>query len=891
MYILHVLIKHSMRLLPYAGSSVGSSETLYTNAYDYETNGSDDVEGYAVIPLTKTLAKLPKLQPKTPPSPLGPKPPTPIAIPATQEDVWGSVPPRADKVPQQHSTEEYAVVSPTRQVREASPGPLSSDDYNHIVHSPTTINTQTHTGADENSKLGGLERNGSENVEKSAVPLARASAKIPKRQPRKSLPKPPTPTEENTVPLRQDNVPQQQPTEEYAVVSPTTIVTMVSPLSFVDYNHTVHSPTPQTHPATDEYSKLSRSDDLTTSPAHDPLQLPQEYSVITVPVVSPPPTGNPTQQAGYSQLAGGAQVEAEYNIISDEPRQQLSTTKPKVKAKKAFQKVKEGQLQSKRDRYDFTAYSEDLVPMTSQRATEKPSPPAKPYRPPLTYQRTDAPGMPQYPSRQGPAIERDFSPPLSNQELERTGYETVNTMLEPEEDTADGGTTVPPRKTVISPKVEVDIDLINQIQTVMDGKREPDSEESSYGNQLIIEAVRPENTESEDCPKDPRVDGLVLSSTDMFTVPQHAIPGHLGYCDIDLKPPEQHQPVKEETINPGAGMVEGDTITVKHNSYPNAEGYCNLALNSSPSQTSVSGALANDHALYCDIDESSLSNVSGRNESLLDASEQPNSVNSTSHTYELVPYSPKTPPKSLLEDANPPATKPKPRRLKSEIDSTTQEETKVDKKSLKKAVTVDVPQRPARKAPPRRAPPPPPVQAAVDDNVLPRRDTSPRVAGDIATLPRGLSLLKSSPTTNNRDISLSSQQQAKSKTPSSKGLFSPKHEGTSPKLLLRFFGKKQSNSHDTSKINWRKKSLRANKDNPAVSPGTKARKLPATGRTCQDLPVPALDTLDDDDTDLYATIQETLQKPLPSPLASASPKLVSCVLCFVFMYVYGSRGS
>ena len=445
---------------------------------------------------------------------------------------------------------------------------------------------------------------------------------------------------------------------------------------------------------------------------------------------------------------------------------------------------------------------------------------------------------------------------------------------------------MPPRKRVGSPKVEIDIDLINRIQA---GKCEPEGEESSYGNQIIIEAVRPENTENQYCPEDPRV-GLVLSSTDMFTVPQHAIPGHMGYCDIDLKPPEQHQPVEEETMNPGAGVIDGDTISVKHNSYPDAEGYCDLALNSSLPQTSISGAQTNDDAFYCDIDESDPRKVSGGNESPLDEFEQPNNandVNSTTHTYELVPHSAKTPPKSKLEDAIPPATKPKPRRLQgeiAEIDSTTQEETKVDNKSLKKAVTVDV-QRPAPKARPRRAPPPPPVQAAVDDNVLPRMDTGPRVAGDIATLPRGQSLLKSSPTTNNSDISLTSQKQAKSKKPTSKGLFSPKHEGASPKFLKKIFGKKL-NSPDTSKINWRKRSLRANKDNPAVSPGTKARTLPATGRTSQDLPISAVDTFDDDDADLYATIQETLQKPLPSPLASASPKMVSCVLCFVLVYVH-----
>ncbi len=679
------------------------------------------------------------------------------------------------------------------------------------------------------------------------VPSPRMLAKLPTSQARTQLPpiepKPPTPVK--------------QESEEYTVVSPGP-TKMVSPVPFSEYNHTVHLPivvNSQQQTFGQEYSNLNRSDNsLTASTDVHPLP-PQGYSAIDVPLVSPPPTGNPTQEAGYGHLSdtNAQQTEAGYELIGDDTRRQPSNGKPKVRARNACQKAKDGQLQTTRERSDFTSYNQDLVVMDSH----KQPPPTKPARPPLMYTATDAPGMPQDPAKQQePTVQRSS---LSNEELEIAGYETMNTLF----DESEEHSTVPMPRPVISPKVEVDIDVMNQIKTVMDrdSKEKPaDEEDSTYGNQLIIEAVHPENTADTD---DSRT-GLALTSPDMFIVPQHAVAGPLGYCALDIMPPEQHQLFEEEMITPGAGAVEGDIITVRHNSHPNAEGYCDIAVK--PAQNSV-GKCNEDLCRDVNEGQKSPKKVSGASLVGIQQQLQNDSVvlNTLSHEYELISLSPH---KSKLEGSTPPDTKPKskPKRAQNEsekIDSTTPKETK---KSLSKAATVDVPQKPTCR--PRRAPPPPPVFKAVDDNVLPsRRDTSPCVSGDIATLPRGKSLLKS-PKTPSKN-----HQQSKTKVLSRKSLPSPKSEGASPKILQRFFAKISSNSSDTTKKNWSKRSFRSNKESPPVSPGSKAKTLPPTNRTRHDQPLPVLDSFDDDD--LYSTIQETAQKLLPSPLASATSKPVS----------------
>ena len=670
-------------------------------------------------------------------------------------------------------------------------------------------------------------------------------------------------------------VQQTESIEEYTVVSPGSMP-VVSPAPLTVYNHTTHSPIAknvQQQVLSQEYLKLNRSDNSLSSSTDTSLLPSTEYSVLDVPVVSPPPTGNPTQEAGYGHLSdtNTEQTEADYALVGDDNSRLASNSKPKVKARKAFQKAQNGQLQTTRERTDFTSYGEDLVQINNSKSP----PPTKPARPPLTYQATDAPGMSQEPSKQEPTSRGNS---LSNEELERAGYETVNTILdEPEDNATEEQPTIPMPRQVISPKVEIDIDLMNQIKTAIDGRDEPVDEEDTYGNQLIIEAVQPVSINNDVI--DDSKKGLILSSPDMFTVPQHAVPGPLGYCVLDLNPSEHHQTYEDELINPGAGVVEGDRITVKHNSYPNAEGYCDIAMGSLPPQDSVSNKSI-EELNDCDIKENSPKMASS--DASLDVFQpQPQNdsvLKSPAHTYELVSLTHSTAPKNKLEDSIPPKPKRKPKRSQTESEEFSITTPKETKGSLSTAASVDASQKAIRR--PRRAPPPPPTGASVDDNVLPsKRDTSPRVSGDIATLPRGQSLLKSPKTPS------ANQQQSKVKPPSGKSLPSPKTEGASPKIFKRFFNKMSSNSPESSKKNWRKKSLRLNKESPPLSPGRKVQTLPPTGRTHHDQPLPTLDSVNDwDDDDMYATIQETLLKSLPSPLASASPKPVSLYMYTIIIF-------
>ena len=838
-------------------SSVSHDTGLYSQAYDQVENGDQDVEdGYAVVSPTRAAARPPKpvpqsVIPQTPPSktppPLSPRPPpSPLAEQAQSPTRKAEpVPPtrKAEPVP---PTRKVEPMPPTRKAepvpptRKVEPVPLARKV------TPTTQLEGSLEGCDVVSPT--------ERVE--PVPPARKAEPVsPKR--------------------KVESVPPVQKVEPLRKVSPASI-----PASPNEYNVTVHATSPK--PGQEGYSQFNRPGSASNSPSFSPaLQLSLEYSAIDVTPVLPPPAGNPTQQAGYGQLQSAvsvtsaeseeAQRNGEYELIGTRPFRSIPDEQmPKVKARNASQKVKSGnvQLQSARDRSEFTTYGEDLAPAEPKTHSEKPVPPSKPARPPLTYERPEAVRTPE------PVTERATTH-LSNEELERAGYETVDTLgpMPSDDETAELENVDEEKHFPISPKVEVDIDHIRKMHLALNNQDSKDiqPQESSFEDMATNDVTSQQSTEPTSHTEDPEA-GLVLHSPDMFIVPQHAVPGPRGYCEVDVLSSDQQRSLGGEEETVGAGVVEGDSITVHHHSYPNAEGYCDLTANTTNPPASV-GATG-DGALYSDVGERS---VATKKESVGTAEagatpQEPNAqryddISSSQHTYEIVPESSASATPNLKQTA--PAVKPKPRKESVDTETPPMEDT---------TTTSGSPKRSRKSRPKRRAPPPPPTAAkSFDDNVLSKKDTPARVAGDIATLPRrqkSLMSSKSPPNGNNSDAAFSENQPLKLKTLPNKGIPSPKH---SPKGLKRFFAKKPSSgsSPEPSKkvLGWRKKSLRGNKDEPVVPVADKTKSLPAAGRS---QPLPTLDTVQDEDADdMYATIADTLSR---QPPTDTSPTQVSVYL-------------
>ena len=100
-----------------------------------------------------------------------------------------------------------------------------------------------------------------------------------------------------------------------------------------------------------------------------------------------------------------------------------------------------------------------------------------------------------------------------------------------------------------------------------------------------------------------------LTPSDVFTVPQHAVPGHLGYCDINVSHAvknasssehqvhvpaavarAQNQCLDEEEIKEGQGVDSG-TFVIQPHAYPDSQGYCDIEIQQSPAAATQPGPI------------------------------------------------------------------------------------------------------------------------------------------------------------------------------------------------------------------------------------------------------------------------------------------------------------
>lgn len=197
------------------------------------------------------------------------------------------------------------------------------------------------------------------------------------------------------------------------------------------------------------------------------------------------------------------------------------------------------------------------------------------------------------------------------------------------------------------------------------GNMEPTLHRDSQGGEMEVgeygdddQVMESANGDDDACTK--------LTPSDIFTVPQHAVPGHLGYCDIDVSHAaksvsSEHQQVppialarSQQVDGGGEGGREGQgddsgTFVVQPHTYPDAQGYCDIEVQENPSHSTEAtqpgkGERGGDddsgtfviqpHALpdsqgYCDIEiKASLSSAATDRPDLVVASTVPMAASS-----------------------------------------------------------------------------------------------------------------------------------------------------------------------------------------------------------------------------------------------------------------------
>lgn len=148
---------------------------------------------------------------------------------------------------------------------------------------------------------------------------------------------------------------------------------------------------------------------------------------------------------------------------------------------------------------------------------------------------------------------------------------------------------------MVSPEVELDIDsfICLRESRIRNGTA---TSSSDVGPQAIVDSMREGLTVTEgvanggvagnegkskdqymnqEVVPDMRIRGAYtapLSPTEVFTVPQHAVPGPLNYCELDIKGVAPQQP---QTLLIGDGEDVESAVTISH-THPDARGYCDI---------------------------------------------------------------------------------------------------------------------------------------------------------------------------------------------------------------------------------------------------------------------------------------------------------------------------
>ena len=131
------------------------------------------------------------------------------------------------------------------------------------------------------------------------------------------------------------------------------------------------------------------------------------------------------------------------------------------------------------------------------------------------------------------------------------------------------------------------------------GSREQNLHRTSHGAEMEVSEngiVESANGGDDACTK--------LTPSDVFTVPQHAVPGHLGYCDVNVghavknASSSEHQAIalaQNQHLDEGetkeGQIVDSGTFVVQPHAYPDSHGYCDIEIQQSPAAATQPGPI------------------------------------------------------------------------------------------------------------------------------------------------------------------------------------------------------------------------------------------------------------------------------------------------------------
>ena len=292
-----------------------------------------------------------------------------------------------------------------------------------------------------------------------------------------------------------------------------------------------------------------------------------------------------------------------------------------------------------------------------------------------------------------------------------------------------------------SVKSEETVSLNSELSdTLQDQKRS--SRSSGYENQAVMESSS-QNQDDENMevggigddqagvadghdvlPGETDATCTALSPSEIFTVPQHAIPGRDGYCDIDrsedgARAERRHHfeipPAHPATQNltDGVGDDVNGTFTVPPHSYPDPQGYCDIEIQSPPSANVAVGV--NNSSVGSRVEKAETTNIVRESDGIVtdargycDIDIRP--LPTCSHQYEFVPEVTKAKPR--LPSSSPPSKAPLFPSGKPSPGNKSHDNKRDDLgKASSDAASPNKKTPPKRPPPRRRAPPPPPVKS------------------------------------------------------------------------------------------------------------------------------------------------------------------------------------
>ena len=416
------------------------------------------------------------------------------------------------------------------------------------------------------------------------------------------------------TPTSPDAIPNSQPDTEYSTTSHAKLKprpNTTPPSSDGGYSVTSHLTSPPTVPvAPQQYSTLAtpHEENLEYSKITEPPGTVQGYSEIAIlpdteysEVPGPreftqvPPVGEAPAPGMYSEVpapSAGVGVEPEYEIVNVSQQAKPEKNLPKRPPRKPSRTHSSGDAGSSSSSSSGAGgggggggdmgSSRKPTPPARRKASPLPptkstvSPPTIPAKPLATPSSVPTPKAP--PPKPKPKRNAKLPPPP----LSVHPVETENPTASKDEDLILSASK-------ISPLVELDIDLMvrsrnSHSKSSVENVSAASVDETAIENGDVTAAKKSEYTNQDIAPSsivDVSYTAPPLSPSEVFTLPQHAVPGPDNYCEMDIK-----------DTSPLPPTVVGDDHAVAVHAHPDSRGYCDVNIGSPEHASSVAASAA-----------------------------------------------------------------------------------------------------------------------------------------------------------------------------------------------------------------------------------------------------------------------------------------------------------